>query len=87
MSDPPIENNDRAGRWDLYVDLLLPAVTSLRQRLRIDEDLFRSHTFHAPPRDFVLWTALDEVAKTAMLLMKLDSHGAQSTIYVDTSNF
>ncbi len=74
MSDPPSDNNDRPGRWDLYVDLLLPAVTSLRQRLHIDEDLFRSHTFHSAPRDFVFWTALDEVAKTAMFLMKLDGH-------------
>jgi hypothetical protein len=74
MNEPPTKEDEKPGRWDLYIDLLLPAVTSLRQRLRIDEDLFRSHTFHTAPRDFVLWTALDEVAKTAMFLMKLDGH-------------
>lgn len=94
MSEPPKNDEDKAGRWDLYVDLLLPAVTSLRQRLRIDEHIFRSHTFHTAPRDFVFWSALDEVSKTAMFLMKLDGHldmdppnGAQTSDWIERTSY
>jgi hypothetical protein len=63
---------EKRGRWDLAIDLLLPATTMLRSALTINEAVFRSHTFRTAPRDFVLWTALDEVTKTAMVLMRLD---------------
>jgi hypothetical protein len=52
--------------------LLLPAVTAARQYVSITEEVFRTHTFHGAPRDFFLWTALDEVLKTGVFLMKLD---------------
>lgn len=68
------EANDGGSRphLDWFPQLLIPAARSLRSALGIDEEAFRRHTFHGAPRDFVFWTALDEVEKTAMVLMRLD---------------
>jgi hypothetical protein len=52
--------------------LIVPAVKAARACLSVDEAMFRSHTFHAAPRAFFLYTALDEALKSALFVMKLD---------------
>jgi hypothetical protein len=69
--DAPETDTARGPHLDQYPKLLIPASRTLRSVLGIDEEAFRRHTFHGAPRDFVFWTALDEVEKTAMVLMRL----------------
>jgi hypothetical protein len=69
---------------DWFPKLLLPASRTLRSALGIDEEAFRRHTFHGAPRDFVFWTALDEVEKTAMILMRLHEFLGDEPIRVAT---
>ncbi len=69
-TSPPTDNA-RDPHLDWYPKLLIPASRTLREVLSIDEEAFRRYTFHGAPRDFVFWTALDEVEKTAMVLMRL----------------
>lgn len=52
--------------------LIVPAVKAARASLSVDEGTFRLHTFHAAPRAFFLYTALDEALKAALFVMKLD---------------
>jgi hypothetical protein len=81
-----VADTDQVGRWDLAVNLILPASRTLRGNLKIDEAVFRTHTFHTAPRDFVLWTALDEVEKTAMVLMRLDGFLGEDTAPSDSTD-
>jgi hypothetical protein len=67
----PATEIGRDPHLDWYPKLLIPASRTLRGVLGIDEEAFRRHSFHGAPRDFVFWTALDEVEKTAMILMRL----------------
>jgi hypothetical protein len=69
-TSPPTDDA-RDPHLDWYPKLLLPASRTLRAVLAIDEEAFRRHTFHGAPRDFVFWTAVDEIEKTAMVLMRL----------------
>jgi hypothetical protein len=63
---------DRPERWAVVTKTILPAVTALRQHVGMTEAIFRTQTFHSLPREFFLWTALDEVMKTGVCLMRLD---------------
>ncbi len=58
--------------WAVLTKLLLPAVTAARSHVELSEEVFVTHTFHADPRGFFLLTALDEITKTGVFLMKLD---------------
>jgi hypothetical protein len=69
-NEPPGE--PPGERWGVLTRLILPAVKEARSCLPITEQFFRSHTFHASPKAFFLWTALDEICKTCLFLMKLD---------------
>ena len=84
-SDNP-HPTDTAGdpHLDSFPKLLLPASRTLRGALGIDEETFRRHTFHGAPRDFVFWTALDEVEKTAMVLTRLHEFLGDEPIKVAT---
>lgn len=66
---PPSSTHER---WPLVTKLMMPAVTAAREHVGITEAIFRTHTFHSFPREFFYWTALDEVLKTGIFLMKLD---------------
>lgn len=75
MSQPSTQEppeGEEEERWGLFTKLVLPAVSAARKHVGIDEATFRTHTFHSLPRPFFFWTALDEVLKTGMFLMKLD---------------
>lgn len=69
---PPPEQPQPEERWAVFTKLILPAVKAARQHVGITEAIFRTHTFHSMPRQFFLWTALDEMLKTGVFLMKLD---------------
>lgn len=69
---PAPEPPESEERWRLFTDMILPAVKAARQHVGMTEATFRTHTFHSLPRPFFFWTALDEVLKTGMFLMKLD---------------
>jgi hypothetical protein len=69
---PPPEPAESEERWRLFTDMILPAIKAARQHVGMTEATFRTQTFHSLPRPFFLWTALDEVLKTGMFLMKLD---------------
>ncbi|MBE7483077.1 MAG: hypothetical protein HS104_24280 [Polyangiaceae bacterium] len=71
-SPPSASRNGAEERWGVATTLLLPAVEAARRHVGIDEATFRTHTFHRMPREFFLWTALDEVLKACVFLMKLD---------------
>jgi hypothetical protein len=51
---------------------MLPAVAAARRHVGIDENTFRTHTFHGFPRQFFVWSALDEIDKACFFLMRLD---------------
>ena len=74
MTGTPDEHkqDEAPGRWDVAIDLLLPATRTLRRALPINEATVRAHTFHGQPRAFVLWRVIDELEKVAMYLMRLD---------------
>jgi hypothetical protein len=66
------EDETREERWGIVTKVILPAVTAARPFVGLTEAVFRMHTSHSLPREFFLWTALDEITKTAVFLMKLD---------------
>ncbi len=70
--DSPRDRPEPAERWGVVTKTILPAVTALRQHVGMTETIFRTQTFHCLPREFFLWTALDEVLKTGVFLMRLD---------------
>ena len=68
----PVLQDSAPGRWDIFLDSVLPAIRALRATVDVEESVIRSYTFHTAPRGFFFWSALDEVEKTAVVLMKLD---------------
>jgi hypothetical protein len=60
-------------KWDIPIDLSLKGASALRTLLAVDEDSYLTVAGQSwgDPRAYVLYTALDEVKKTAMYLVRL----------------
>src|SRR5687767_887252 len=59
--------------WDIPINFGLRGAAELRGRLNIDEETYLTVAGQAlgNARDYIVYTALDEVEKTAMYLMRL----------------
>ncbi len=60
-------------KWDIPIDLSFKGASALRVLLSADEEMYLTAAGQswADPRAYVLYTALDEVEKTAMYLLRL----------------
>ena len=64
---------ERDPKWDIPIDVSLKGGAALRELLGVDEEsyLYAAGQSWADPRSYVLYTALDEVDKTAMYLLRI----------------